>query len=95
MSRAPDSFKWRGETFEVRSAFPEDVAAIVRFRREIVAARPASGNEEDPDAWFRLGGPWMHPTYFALRLRLYADLGFDAWLVCSGAADVVGNVELW
>jgi hypothetical protein len=90
-----NSLDWHGQRLVLREAVQQDVPRLVQLHRAIVGETPPAEQMNKPEAWFRLGGPWMHPYFCERHLKAYQDLGFDVWVLTRENDDLVGNIELW
>lgn len=86
---------WCGQQISIRLAMREDVPQLVQLHRALVDRTPPADRLNIPEAWFALGGPWMHEYFCERHLKAYHDLGFDVWIVVTDGDRFVGNVELW
>ena len=90
-----NSLDWHGQRLVLRKAVQQDVPRLVQLHRTIVGETPPAEQIDKPEAWFRLGGPWMHPYFCERHLKAYQDLGFDVWVLTRENDELVGNIELW
>jgi GNAT superfamily N-acetyltransferase len=90
-----NSINWRGQILILREAVREDVPRLVQLHRALVGATPSAEQFDKPEAWFKIGGPWMHEYYCERHLKAYQDLGFDVWVLTRENDELVGNIELW
>ncbi len=90
-----NSLDWHGQNLILREVVLQDVPRLVQLHRAIVGERPPVEQIDNPEAWFRLGGPWMHEYFCERHLKAYQDLGFDVWVLTRENDSLVGNIELW
>jgi hypothetical protein len=84
-----------GERLLLRRAQISDVPRVVALSRALSGTEPQRPDLDPATAWFTVGGPWMDAHYYERHLRNYLELGFDVWLVTTGADEVVGQIEVW
>ena len=75
----------------LRPAIAADVPAVVALHRGVGADDP--GPEGPPEAWFATGGAWMHEQFCGRHFQVYADLGWDCWVLEHDGV-VAGSVEV-
>jgi len=90
----PDTLPWHGQKLLLRPAEPSDILRLVQLHRALVGAALPDDRIDSPEAWFQLGGSWMHERFCARHLKVYQDRGFDVWVVVADGNELVGNVEL-
>ncbi len=86
---------WHGRQLSIRPAERQDIPRLVQLHRALVGETPPVDRIRIPEAWFALGGPWLHEYYCERHLKVYQDLGFDVWIIVCDDGEFVGNVELW
>ena len=85
-----ENFLWRGDRLSLNPASLDDVSGIVALHRaDLQAPSP-----DTAQAWFSLGGPWMHEFYCKQHLQVYSNLGWDCWVVVRNQGEIIGNVEI-
>ena len=75
----------------LRPATPADAPAVVALHRGVGSDAPAP--DASPEEWFATGGAWMHEQFCGRHFQVYADLGWDCWVLERDGV-VAGSVEV-